>query len=331
MTKPLVSILVAAYNAEPWIAETLTSALNQTWQNVEIIVVDDGSTDRTVEIAQQFASAQLTVIRQANQGQSAAENQALQSAQGDFIQYLDADDLLAPDKIERQIDRLKRSDSGCVAACEWARFYQSPDQAQFVAQPLWADFKPVDWLVYAWENHWMMHGASWLIPRSIADRAGLWTEELSLINDFDYFSRVLLASTGIQFCRGAKTYYRSGNRGSLSDAKSDAAWHSAFRSLELGTQQLLATENSHRTRHACATVFQRFIYESYPQVPALQAKAAVYVQEFGGSDELPIGSPSFQLLSALIGWQQAKRLKHLLYRHGYQTVALGRRVGWQKS
>lgn len=329
--KPLVSILIAAYNAEPWIAETLVSALNQTWQNIEIIVVDDGSTDRTLEIAQQFASDRVKVIHQANQGQSAAENRALQAAQGDFIQYLDADDLLAPDKVERQVALSNESNSECVIACEWARFYHSPGEAEFVAQPLWADFTPVDWLILAWENHWMMHGASWLIPRSIVDQAGLWTEELSLINDFDYFSRVLLASQGVQFCWGAKTYYRSGNSGSLSGTKSDKAWQSAFRSLELGTQNLLAAENSARTRHACATVFQRFIYEAYPQVPHLQTQASAYVQEFGGADEVPIGSPLFQLLSGLVGWQQAKRIKDILYRHGYQKLAVGRRLRWQKS
>ncbi len=95
--KPLVSILIPCYNAEAWLAQTLESALAQTWSPTEIIVVDDGSKDRSLEIAKAFEPRGVKVISQHNQGASAARNRAFQESQGDFIQYLDADDLLAPD------------------------------------------------------------------------------------------------------------------------------------------------------------------------------------------------------------------------------------------
>jgi glycosyltransferase involved in cell wall biosynthesis len=323
--KPLVSILIPAYNVEQWIAETLESALAQTWQNKEIIVVNDGSKDNTLAVVKRFESAIVKVINQENQGQSAAENRALKEAQGNFIAYLDADDLLAPDKIERQVHFLGSENSEFVAAGEWARFYKSPEEALFIPQPLWADLSPVDWLVCAWEGHYMMHGATWLIPRKIADRAGFWDEKLSLINDFDYFSRILLASQGVKFCWGARSYYRSGISGSLSGSKSRSAWASAFRSLEQGTSNLLATEDSPRTCRACATVFQRFIHEVYPDVPDLQKKAEAKVQQFGGSDVKPLGGPMFQLLSGVVGWQQAKRFQKFAYQYGYSKAA----VGWK--
>ena len=69
----LVSILIPAYNAERWIAETICSALGQTWPNKEIIVVDDGSTDQTVRVAQQFASKTVSIVSQKNQGQPRPE------------------------------------------------------------------------------------------------------------------------------------------------------------------------------------------------------------------------------------------------------------------
>lgn len=317
---PLVSILIPCYNAEPWLAETLESALAQTWKNTEIIVVDDGSTDGSLAISKQFESAQVKIISQENRGQSASENRALQEAQGDFIQYLDADDLIASDKIERQIRSLADATSKFVASGEWARFYKTPNEAVFTPQPLWADLAPVDWLICAWEGHWMMHGAAWLIPREIAKAAGSWNEELSLINDFDYFSRILLASQGTKFCWGARTYYRSGNMSSLSAEKSRKAWESAFLALDLGTQNLLSSENSPRTRHACATVFQRFIYEIYPNSPDLQVKAEARVTQFGGSEVTPIGGPLFQVLLSLVGWKQAKRMQNFVYQHGYRKL-----------
>ena len=320
--KRLVSILIPCYNAEKWLAQTIESALAQTWENKEIIVVDDGSNDGSLAIAKKFEPRGIKAIAQDNQGASAARNRALQEAQGTFIQYLDADDLLAPDKIERQV-KLLEDGSKFVAAGEWARFYKSPSEALFIREPLWADMASVDWLVCAWEEHWMMHPAAWLIPRQVAEMAGAWNESLFLNDDGEYFCRVVLASQGVKFCWQARSYYRSGNSGSLSNAKSQAAWKSAFLALELCTNNLLATEDSPRTRHACATALQRFIYEVYPAVPTLRQQATAKVEQLGGTDAKPSGSPIFQLLSKGIGWQQAKRVQDFVYRYGYKKAAIG--------
>src|SRR5262245_46738697 len=102
--KALVSILIPAYNAEKWIADAIKSALGQTWPNKEIVIVDDGSRDRTFSIAKQFASGRVRVVSQQNQGASAARNKAMSLCQGDYIQWLDADDLLPADKIARQME-----------------------------------------------------------------------------------------------------------------------------------------------------------------------------------------------------------------------------------
>src|SRR4030095_524507 len=100
---PLVSILIPAYNAERWIANTIQSALAQTWPRKEIIVVDDGSTDQTLQVARQFASKTISIVTQENKGASAARNRACELCQGDYIQWLDADDLLSPDKVAKQM------------------------------------------------------------------------------------------------------------------------------------------------------------------------------------------------------------------------------------
>src|ERR1700722_15492058 len=101
---PLVSILIPAYNADRWIAETIRSAVNQTWERKEIIIVDDGSTDETLAVARQFESMLVRVVSQKNQGAASARNRAFSLSCGDYIQWLDADDLLAPDKVSRQME-----------------------------------------------------------------------------------------------------------------------------------------------------------------------------------------------------------------------------------
>ena len=321
--KPLVSILIPAYNAEKTISATIESAINQTWQNQEIIVVDDGSIDHTLAIAKNFESSIIKVISQKNSGASAARNCALNLAQGDFIQYLDADDLLAPDKIERQLNLLLSESCDCLVAGEWARFYNTPSDAVFIPELNWVDMSPIDWLICVWENNLMMHPAAWLVPRQLAEKAGAWNENLSLNDDGEYFCRVILASLEVKFCYGAKSYYRSGNSNSLSGSKSRKAWESAFSAILLSTDSLLAKEDSDRTRHACATAFQRLIYEVYPEVPDLIAQAEAKVQQLGGSNLQYDGGLMFKLLSALVGWQQAKRLQKMAYSYGYNQITLG--------
>ena len=146
--KPLVSILIPAYNAEKWIGYTLESAVNQTWPHKEIIVVDDGSRDRTADVARGFASKYVRLVSTENRGHSSAANYAFRLCQGDYIQELDADDLLSPDKIERQVVALQDvGDKRILASSPWAPFYFRANRAQFVPNSLWQNLSPLEWLL----------------------------------------------------------------------------------------------------------------------------------------------------------------------------------------
>jgi glycosyltransferase involved in cell wall biosynthesis len=309
--QPLVSILIPAYNVEKYLADTLRSALAQTWPNKEIIVVNDGSRDNTLTVARSFQSSIVKVIDQENRGQSASENRAFAESQGDLLEYLDADDLLAPDKIEIQVRRLAECEPDCVASCRWGRFHERPDQTRFGPEPFWQDMKPVDWLVSAWERSSMMHGAAWLIPRRVVERAGPWDETLSLVNDFDFFPRVLLACSTVRFCPEAVTHYRSGLPTSLSGSKSPAAWDSAFRALMASTTRLLQVEDSARTRRACVRQCQEFVYAAYPDCPELIGRVEERIAELGGAQFPPQGGPKFRAVAAVVGWRLAKRIQRL--------------------
>ena len=131
--KPLVSILIPAFNAERWIADTIRAALAQNWPRKEIIIVDDGSTDQTLSIARQFASKTVSVIAQQNQGAAAARNKAFQLCQGDYIQWLDADDLLSPDKITKQMELAEQCKRKCtLLSSAWSYFMYRSSEARFI-------------------------------------------------------------------------------------------------------------------------------------------------------------------------------------------------------
>ena len=250
------------------------------------------------------------MIDQTNAGQCAAANRAFRESRSDLVKFFDADDVLAPDHVAIQVDRLgDRRDA--VAMGEWARFYgDDPSEADFQPLPMYRDADPVDWLATEWSDaRPMMQCALWLIPRDILDRAGLWDERLSLINDFEFFARVLLHAREILYAPGARLFYRSGLDASLSGRKSRAARESQALSLLLGTQHLLDAEDSPRTRHAAANVLQDFVYDVYPEHPDLRHKVADRVRELGGSTLPPSGPPGFQNLRRLVGWRLARRVE----------------------
>ncbi|RLQ88864.1 glycosyltransferase family 2 protein [Notoacmeibacter ruber] len=106
-THPTASIVVPAYNVEATIAETLQSLLAQTFADFEIVVVDDGSHDRTVEIVRSFEDARIRLITQRNRGLAGAHNTGIHESRGEFIGFCDADDLWLPEKLERHIDHFR--------------------------------------------------------------------------------------------------------------------------------------------------------------------------------------------------------------------------------
>src|SRR5262245_16536505 len=114
-----VSVLIPCRNAETWLGETIASALNQTLQPTEVIVVDDRSSDRSREIATSFG-APVRVISNTGSGASAARNLASDVAEGDFYQFLDADDLLEPHALASRTQVLASSDAD-VAISDWQR------------------------------------------------------------------------------------------------------------------------------------------------------------------------------------------------------------------
>jgi len=312
---PLVSVLITAWNAEPWLAQTLSSVVGQTYADLEAIVVDDGSTDGTLSVARRFEGTRVKVVSQPNSGACSARNRALAEAQGDLVQYLDADDLLAPDKIARQVDRLCREPEGTVASGPYARFTEHVEDAQFVPDGGWRDFTPaLRWIIEGWPRPFMLASFCYLTPRQVVERAGPWEESLKLNQDGEYFTRVLAGATKLAFCAGAVGYYRSGIEGSISRRKSRASLESLYRTCQLREDVVLAHDGSPEARRACAASWQGFAYTAYPSVPRLVRAAERRAEELGGTPWLPESGRAYNTARDLLGWKAATRLQGLYAR-----------------
>lgn len=305
MSAAKVSVLIPCYNAASYVAATLDSVFAQTWPNIEVIVVNDGSTDNSLDILNGYARPELRIVTQVNKGQTAALNRCLAHASGDYIQFLDADDLIAPDKIALQIARLEKA-PGCIATSEWGRFYTTPDSTVFEATDVQKDLQPLDWLASGME---MMFPAMWLTPRSVVEKAGPWREDLTLNNDAEYFTRVVLAAECVLFCEGARSYYRSGVPGSLSQSRSPQAWTSQLKVIEACQDLILGREDSDRIRKVFAIKWQQLAHSAYPYSPDLAADALRRARALHDIRIRPDGGAKFRFLSRLIGWRMARRLQ----------------------
>ncbi len=312
--KPLVSILIPAYNAESWIAATIQSALAQTWLRKEVIVVDDGSRDRTTEVAGRFSSKGVTVVSKGNEGAAATRNHAMRLAQGDYIQWLDADDLLVPNKIEKQLSALLEGDGKrTLLSGPWAYFSYRTEKALFASTSLWCDLTPVEWLLRKMGENLHMQTATWLTSRELAEAAGSWDTRLLSDDDGEYFCRVLLASEGTRFAPEARVLYRISPSSRLSyigasDAKKDAM----LVSMKLHVQYLRSLEDSDRVRMACMKYLQTWYPCFYPYRTDLMGELQSLAAELGGNLETPSLSWKWAWMQSILGYKAARSAQTVL-------------------
>ena len=310
---PLVSILIPAYNAEEWLADSLESAVAQTWPNKEIIVVDDGSKDGTAAVAERFRTRGVTLVRQANQGAAAARNKAFAVSTGEFIQWLDADDLLAPNKISLQMSVLSTSrNRRTLASGAWGQFLYRPSRARFVPTPLWCDLSPTEWLIRKMGMNLHMQTGTWLVSRELTEAAGPWDTRLLGDDDGEYFCRILIASDGIRFVPDAKVYYRMAGTTSLSYiGRSNSKIDAQFRSMQLHIDYLRSLEDSDRVHAACVDYLHHWLPHFYPERFDIVDQARELARELGGTLQMPKIPWKYAWIRAMFGPVLTKRAQVL--------------------
>jgi glycosyltransferase involved in cell wall biosynthesis len=174
VSDPLVSLIIPAYNGAKYLREALESAVGQTYSNMEVIVVDDGSTDDSAEIAESFVG--VRVLRQPNAGVAAARNRAIETAEGDYLAFLDQDDIHHPAKTERQFAALKEHPEAGLALCQQHYLIQG-EPPKWFRGPL--DGSPVNGFV----------PSCWLVRRETFEKVGPFDQAFTNGPDYDWLAR----------------------------------------------------------------------------------------------------------------------------------------------
>ncbi len=210
MTMPLVSVIMPCYNSQQYVAEALDSVLQQDYPNLEVIVVDDGSTDNSLQILQQYAdqnSDRITIIRQANQGPAAARNTGMQAATGKYIAFNDSDDLWLPGKVRAQVNYLENHPETGLCFSSWAVWDQQQPLPQLLQKLRLQQADITDDTVVADRTGWLylpllessvVHTTSAMLRHNLIQNVGLFNTGYRLGEDHDYWLRIS------QYCQMAK-------------------------------------------------------------------------------------------------------------------------------
>lgn len=193
-TSPLISVIIPAYNAEAFIRRTLNSVLSQTYTNLEVLVIDDGSSDRTVEIVEEMAvgDRRIHLLQQPNSGVAAARNLGIKQAKGEFIAPIDADDIWYPQNIEKQVHCFLNSDTSVGLVYSWSVDIDEQDIPTGEFRAATIEGNVYQTLIC---HNFLGNASASLIRRNCLERVGGYNEQLKLLNaqgceDWDLYLRI---------------------------------------------------------------------------------------------------------------------------------------------
>lgn len=313
-TTPKVSILVPCYNSEPFIAETLECCLAQTYSNIEIIIVDDGSTDRSLAIAKDYEGKdeRVSVISQPNAGACRARNNAFAHSTGDYVLFLDADDLINETFVEKHVSRISNSEYKSISFCKWGIFHESAAEATFPDCRIFKDYNDAFGLLLDLWTGEMLLITCYMIPRQLVADAGYWDETVLLNQDGEFFSRILIHANHALFVSGAKLYYRKGGYASVSKPDNPRKIVSLLNTYTNYKKNALAHENSIRVREALAVIFTSFIYVYGNRFPELRRQAKAELDDLNVGYMLERIPERVKKISKLIGFDTFMFIRKLL-------------------
>lgn len=315
MNKYKVSVLIPCYNSERYIAQTLDSCLGQTCKDIEIIVVDDGSTDNSIKIIEAYASKypNIRLFTQKNKGAPAARNKAFEHAQGKYIQYLDADDILGIEKLASQISRLAGEDDSAVVYGPCRMFEDRIEESMLYDAQIKQKYDdPQKFLLDLWSSATMVLPHSWLVHRSLVERAGGWDETLLKNQDGAFFAKVVSLAGKVLYDAKSMVYYRTHNQESVSrkrSYRSEASRLTSYKVYESIVEDRLEEEE---VRKALAVTYSYFIFANYPLYPDLIKKAQQKIESLGFKEPINVNISLYKKLAPLFGIYGAIRIHKLL-------------------
>lgn len=317
--KSLTSIIIPCYNARKYIVDTIKSILQQTHSPIEIIVIDDGSTDGSLKVIKNYEE-KVKWSTGPNRGACQARNQGFEMASGEYVMFLDADDLVAPKTLEALQSKLLATNKK-IAVCPWSKLVYSKKGGwqEKEGLPL-TPREGQDWL-QSWLTGRFIPSCSILWHRSDLEQLGGWDESLSANQDGDLVMRFLLNEGGIVTTYEGQSFYRQheGLEASISNRYTKSSIESRAKVIGKVQKELMRQQKLNKYRNEIAVNFQGFaILAYYIDEWELGQKYEIKARELAGR-WIRNGSLSHKIISSLLGLEKKERLVRVLNKIGLGT------------
>ncbi len=303
----LVSVVIPCYNAERWVGEAIQSCLDQTYSPIEVIVIDDGSTDRSLDVISSFGQ-RIRWETGPNRGGNHARNRGFALSTGDYLQFLDADDYLLPSKIERQMAAFRET-SAAVLYEDWQRVEETT-KGDWRWLPIEVSGNQSD-ILEALLGGWATPPCALLFTRRAVELAGGWNEELTSAQDWELNIRIALAGNVYGYVPGCQSAYRRPLGPTVSTNRLNNIHENIIRVLRATEAKLDESGRLYANyKHAMARSYFRmarcYFDEDLTRFDALLQEAQRLAPSFTERE-----SGHYRIVAELLGIQTAERLSSL--------------------
>ncbi len=303
----MISILIPLYNAENYIADTIDRCLKQTYKDIEIVVVDDHSTDSSLSIARKYQGDRVRVLENPGKGGNAARNHAFRMSKGEYVKFLDADDYCAPTMLERQLARLQKDGTENSVAFSPVRMLYEDGHWLNPPRSIDYDHEPgIELLLDIWRGKGWHCPHCHLMHRSLVEKADLWDERVIKNQDGEFFARIYNAADKALAVPEEYAVWRQFDSGVHAVMNIAAVKSALYTKLSIA-KLILAYQNTDETKAMVGRSMGFFVYDNWPQSKELLSDVATICCELRVKMEFPQRTV-LKILSSLFGWKQALNL-----------------------
>lgn len=303
-----VSIIIPNFNNSSFLNDCLDSAINQGFDVVEeIIIVDDNSTDNSMEILKSYKNLfpnKIFIYKNPKNGVQSARNFGFRKSKGAYIQWLDSDDVLSPNKIKKQLNLLINENYKVISFCDWVYF---KNNIQNVIPKTTKKFdscmNPQSLILDLWTSGSMVQTACWLTHRDLCEDQH-WDTRWIKNQDGIYFFDILLRCEKVLFCGETLVYYRKPISQNISSQNSFESLTSLLESYSY-FHKILEIKDSIKIRKSLAFNYARFIYYIFPKHNKLRKLAIKKMNNLGVYKFPSIGGLRFRILKTIFGFYLA--------------------------
>lgn len=301
---PLVSVLIPLYNAEQYIEDTIIRLKKQTYPNIEVIIVDDHSTDKSLKIAQKYVSEQVHVYVNPKRGGNSARNYAFLQSRGEYVKFIDADDFCSDNMIKSQMERILSEGTRQTVVFSPVRMYYPDGQLFVPPRGIDRDYVPsIELLLDIWRGKGFNCPHCHLMHRSLVNKVNGWNENIIKNQDGEFFARIYAAADkALAVDSEYAVWWQTGS--GVSTQMSLRAIESVCETHCIISDLIYSYRNDEETRKICGRFIGAYVFFNYPLIKPLLPQIETYCEKTNTVLYFP-KQRRISILKALLGWKIA--------------------------